>query len=31
MIMEYASGGEVLKYVEEHTLIPEFDARKIIL
>jgi hypothetical protein len=31
MIMEYASGGELMKYVEEHTRIPEIDARKIIL
>jgi serine/threonine protein kinase len=31
MIMEYAAGGELLKYVEENTNIPEVDARRILL
>ena len=31
MIMEYASGGELLKYVETLKNVPERDARKIIL
>jgi len=31
MIMEYAAGGELLKYVEDNGNIPEPDARKIFL
>ena len=31
MIMEYAGGGELLKYVEEHKRLAEPVARKIIL
>ena len=29
MIMEYASGGELFKYVEERGRLNEVDARKI--
>ena len=29
MIMEYASGGELLKYVEEKGRLGEYEARKI--
>lgn len=29
MIMEYASGGELMKFVEERGRINEVDARKI--
>lgn len=29
--MELAGGGELLKYVEDRTRIPELDARKILL
>ncbi len=31
MIMELASGGELLKYVEDNGSIPEIDARRILL
>jgi serine/threonine protein kinase len=29
MIMEYAGGGELLKYVEEHGKVNEMEARRI--
>jgi serine/threonine protein kinase len=31
MIMEYAAGGELLKYVEEHGTVNEIEARRIFL
>jgi serine/threonine protein kinase len=31
MIMEYAGGGELLKYVEEHGKLHECDARRIFM